>query len=210
MEDRFNTIAGWALGAGIVALGGALLSSEIFKHHPVEKGGYAVAEAETSGGGGAAAPKPIDWATADVTKGEEIFKQCIACHSIDQGGANGTGPNLWGTMGMKKAFHAGYTYSDALKTKAGTWTFETMDAWLLSPKKYAPGTKMTYAGISDPVKRASVIAYINSKGSNLPLPAGGPPPAAEGEAAAAATPADGATNAAAPAENAAAPAAPAQ
>ncbi len=207
MEDRFNTIAGWALGAGIVALGGALLSGEIFKHHGVEKGGYAVAEAEGSGGGGAAAAEPIDFSKADLAKGEEVFKQCVACHSIEQGGANGTGPNLWATVGKPVAGHAGFGYSDALKGKGGTWTFEEMDKWMLSPKKYAPGTKMTYAGISDNVKRASLIAYLNSKGSNLPLPAApaAAPAPAEGEAAAAA-PAEAAANAAAPAAKPAAPA----
>ncbi len=182
MEDRFNTISGWVLGAGIVALGGALLSGELFKHHPVEKGGYAVAEAEVISGGGAAMAKPIDWATADAAAGAEVFKQCSGCHSIEQGGANGTGPNLWGTMGKPHGIHAGFSYSDGFKAVGGSWTFEDMDKWLLSPKKYAPGTKMTYAGLSDPVKRGNVIAYINSMGSNLPLPAGAPAAPAEGVA----------------------------
>jgi cytochrome c len=161
MEDRFNTIAGWVLGAGIVALGGALLSGELFKHHPVEKGGYTVAEAEM-GGGGAATAKPIDWSTADAAAGADVFKQCASCHTIEQGGANGTGPNLWGTMGKAHGIHAGYSYSDGFKAVKGTWTFEDMDKWLLNPKKYAPGTKMGYGGLPDPVKRGNVIAYLNS------------------------------------------------
>ena len=200
MEDRFNTIAGWALGAGIIALGSALLVGEVFKQHPVEKGGYPVASAEPSGGG-AAAPKAIDWSKADPAKGADFFKQCVACHSIEAGGANGTGPNLFATLGKPVAGHAGFAYSDGLKGVGGTWTIEQMDAWLLNPKKFAPGTKMTYAGIPDPEKRGNVIAYLNTMGSNLPLPAG-PAPAAEGEAAAEAV-----ANVAAPAENAAAPAA---
>ena len=179
MEDRFNTISGWALAAGIVALGAALVTGEMFKHHPVEEGGYPVAAAEGGGGGGGAAAKPIDWSKADPAKGAEVFKQCAACHTIEQGGANGTGPNLWGTMGKAHGIHAGFNYSDGFKAKGGTWTFEDMDLWLQSPRKYAPGTKMTYAGISDPEKRGNVIAYINSMGSNLPLPAGPAPAAAE-------------------------------
>ena len=170
-----------------MALGSALLVGEFYKHHPVHEGGYPVAEAPK--GGTATAAAPIDWSTADPAKGEEMFKQCAACHSIEQGGANGTGPNLWGTVGKAHAVHAGYSYSDALKGKGGSWTFEELDLWLQSPRKYAPGTKMTYSGISDPVKRGDVIAYLNSKGSNMPMPAG-PAPAAEA--------------AAAPAENAAA------
>jgi cytochrome c len=195
MEDRFNTIAGWVLGAGIVALGGALLSGELFKHYPVEKGGYVVAEAET-GGGGAAVAKAIDWAVVDAAAGAEVFKQCAGCHSIEQGGANGTGPNLWGTMGKPHGIHAGYSYSEGFKAVGGTWTFDDMDKWLLSPKKYAPGTKMTYAGLSDPVKRGNVIAYVNSMGSNLPLPAGLVTAAPVANPAAAA--ADGGTPASAP------------
>jgi cytochrome c len=195
MEDRFNTISGWALGAGIAALGLYLLSAEYFHHEPVE-GGYSVASAEGAGGGGAAAVVPIDWTKADVAKGAEVFKQCQACHNVTAGGANGTGPNLHAILGKGKAAVAGFAYSDALKGKGGSWTFDDMDAWLLSPRKFASGTKMTFAGISDNDKRASVIAYLNSEGSNLPLPANKPAavPAAEGDKAAEAAPA---TNAAA-------------
>jgi cytochrome c len=208
MEDRFNTISGWALAAGIAALGFYLLSAEYFHHEPVE-GGYTVASAEGASEGAAAAV-PIDWTKADVAKGEEVFKQCKACHNVDAGGANGTGPALHGIVGKPKASVAGFAYSDALKAKGGNWTFEDLDAWLHSPRKFANGTKMTYAGLSDNDKRASLIAYLNSTGSNLPLPANKPAeaaaaPAAAGDKAADAAPA--AANAAAPADNAAAPAA---
>ena len=197
MEDRFNTISGWALGAGIAALGLYLLSAEYFHHEPVE-GGYIVASAEGAGDS-AAAVAPIDWTKADVAKGAEVFKQCQACHNVTAGGANGTGPALHGIIGKPKAAVAGFAYSDALKGKGGSWTFEDMDAWLLSPRKFAAGTKMTYAGLSDNDKRASVIAYLNSTGSNLPLPANKPveaaaAPAVEGEKAV-----PDAANAAAPA-----------
>jgi cytochrome c len=208
MEDRFNTISGWALGAGIAALGLYLLSAEYFRHEHVE-GGYSVASAE-----GAetttAAVVPIDWTKADVAKGAEVFKQCAACHSIGAGGANGTGPNLHAILGKGKAAVAGFAYSEALKTKGGSWTFDDLDAWLLSPRKFASGTKMTYAGLSDNDKRASLIAYLNSEGSNLPLPANKPAAAAAPAVEAAAKAAEAApagANAAAPAENAAAPAA---
>lgn len=200
MEDRFNTISGWALGAGIAALGLYLLSAEYFHHEPVE-GGYVVASAEGAGDS-AAAVAPIDWTKADVAKGAEVFKQCQACHNVTAGGANGTGPALHGIVGKPKAAVAGFAYSDALKGKGGSWTFEDMDAWLLSPRKFAAGTKMTYAGLSDNDKRASVIAYLNSMGSNLPLPANKPveaavAPAVEGDKAAEAAPT--AANVAAPA-----------
>ncbi len=207
MEDRFNTISGWALGAGIAALGFYLLSSELFKHEHVE-GGYPVVEAAGTGGGGAAAVVPIDWTKADPAKGAEVFAQCKACHNADPGGANGTGPNLHGILGRAKGSIAGFAYSDGMKAKGGSWTFEDLDAWLLNPRKFVAGTKMGYAGLSDNDKRASLIAYLNAQGSNLPLPANKPveaaAPAAGGKAAEVSAPAD---NAAAPASNAAVPAA---
>jgi cytochrome c len=142
-------------------------------------------------------------ATADVAKGEAVFKKCAACHTIAQGGANGIGPNLWASMGKPHGHVAGFAYSDALKSVPGNWDWEGMDKWLANPKKYAPGTKMTFAGLGNPEERANLILYLNAQGSNLPLPA---PPAAEAPAADAAA-ADAAAPAAAPAADAAAPAA---
>ncbi len=206
MEDRFNTIAGWTLGAGILALGSTLFVGEIFKHEPLEHGGYPVVAAEGSGGG-AAAPAPIDWSKADPVKGEEVFKQCMACHTATAGGANGTGPNLHGIVGKGKASAAGFAYSDGLKGMGGSWTFEDLDKWLASPRKFVTGTKMTFAGLSDPEKRASVIAYLNAQGSNMPMPKTvAPADAPAGPAASNAAEAAPAVNAAAPVANAAAPA----
>ncbi len=194
MDDRFNTTAGWALGAGIVALGATLIAGEFFAHEPVEKGGFAVASAEGSGGG-AAAPVPIDWSKADPAKGEEVFKQCMACHTATAGGANGTGPNLHAIVGKGKAGTVGFAYSDSLKAMGGNWSFDDLDKWLASPRKFVTGTKMTFAGLSDPEKRANVIAYLNTQGSNMPMPTTAAAPA---PAAAAAAPE--AANAAAPAK----------
>ena len=203
MSDQFNTIAGWTLAAGIVALGATIVTGQIFKHHPVESGGFEVAGAEGGADGGAAAEPPIAalLQTADAAKGAEVFKKCASCHTINQGGANGIGPNLWGTLGEEIGKgKGGFAFSPALSGHGGKWDFESMNQWLKSPKKFADGTKMSFAGLSKPEDRANVIAYLNAQGSNLPLPA-----------APAAAPADAAAgNAAAPAEgNAAAPAAPA-
>jgi cytochrome c len=110
---------------------------------------------------------------------------------------------LWATVGKPLGSHAGFAYSDALKSKGGTWTFEALNEWLTNPKKYAPGNKMTFAGLGNPEERAALMLYLNSQGSNLPLPS--PVEAAVANAAAAeGAPADGA---AAPAADAAAPAA---
>jgi cytochrome c len=197
MDDRNNTIAGWVLAGGIAALGLSIASGMYFHGETPEAGkqGYAIQGVESGEGAGAAAvPIATLLATGDVAKGEAVFKKCMACHTIAQGGANGIGPNLWAALGKSHGHVAGFAYSDALKGVAGNWDWEGMDKWLSNPKKYAPGTKMTFAGLGNPEERANLLLYINSQGSNLPLPAA---PAAD----AAAVPAEGA---AAPAADAAA------
>lgn len=191
MDDRSNTIAGWVLAGGIVALGLSIGSGMYFHGEAPEKEGFAVVAEETGAAGGVAAvPIATLLATADIAKGEAVFKKCTACHSIAQGGANGIGPNLWATMGKPHGHVAGFAYSDALKSIPGNWDWEGMDKWLANPKKYAPGTKMTFAGLGNPEERANLILYLNAQGSNLPLPA---PPAADPAAAAPAAAADAAT-----------------
>lgn len=191
MDDRFNTIAGWTLFGGIVALGLSSLSGHYFladKEHRPEKMGYVIEGVEAEAGEGAAVAEPIAnrLAKADVAKGEATFAKCKACHTVAQGGANGIGPNLWGIVGMAQAAgHGGFAYSDALKAKGGKWDFASLDEWLASPAKYATGTKMSFAGITDAQQRADVILYLNAQGSNLPLPAAeaAAPPAGEAPAA---------------------------
>ena len=200
MDNRFNTIAGWVLGGGIVLLGASLVTGEVFKAERPETMGYPIEGVVEEGAGEEEAEPPIAalLQTADASAGEAVFRKCTACHTINQGGANGIGPNLWGTMGAPLAHVAGYAYSDALRSKGGSWTWQAMDEWLASPRAYAPGTKMTFAGLSDPQDRANLMAYLNAQGSNIPLP---PPPAAEPESPAEAA----AENAAAPAGNGVAP-----
>jgi cytochrome c len=206
MDDRSNTIAGWVLAGGIVALGLSIVTGMYFHPEAPEKEGFAVvAEAAGEAGGAAAVPIATLLATADIAKGEAVFKKCAACHTINQGGANGIGPNLWAAMGKPHGHVPGFAYSDALKSVPGNWDWEGMDKWLANPKKYAPGTKMTFAGLGNPEERANLILYLNAQGSNLPLPT---PPAAEAPAAdAAATDAATGEAGAAPATDAAAPAA---
>jgi cytochrome c len=195
MSDRFNTIAGWALFAGIIALGGGIVASKMFHTERPEQMGYAIEGVEEEGEGGASGPGLNTLlASADVAAGEKVFAKCVACHTINQGGANGIGPNLYGTVGEAVAQgKAGFAFSDALKSKGGTWTFEALDHWLASPREFAPGTKMSFAGLSKPEDRANIIAYLNAQGSNVPLPAADAAPAEEG-AANAAEPAEGANS----------------
>ncbi|MEQ7873553.1 cytochrome c family protein [Sphingomonas sp. ASV193] len=199
MNDRNNTIAGWVLFAGIVALGTSIVSGHYFNDERPEKMGYPIEGVVEEGdaGGGAAAEQPAAFylSKADATKGAEVFKKCAACHNADQGGANAIGPNLWGVVGEAIGQGAnGYAFSEALSKKGGKWDFDSLFQWLKSPKAFAPGTKMGFAGLSDPQDRANVIAFLNSHGTNLPLPAA-PAAAPAGDAKAGAA----AGNAAAPA-----------
>ncbi len=171
MVDHTNTIAGWILGAGIVALGGTILTGEMFRHHKVEKGGYEVADAAPGGGGEAAVVELTNFTLGDAAKGAEVFKKCASCHTIASGGANGIGPNLYGVIGKKHGHAAGFAYSEGMATKPGNWDFAAMDEWLTAPKKYVAGTKMSFAGLGKATDRANVIVYLNSQGSNLPIPA---------------------------------------
>lgn len=174
MDDRFNTIAGWTLFAGIVALGASIVAGETFHSERPEEMGYPIEGVVQEGEGGAEAEKPIAFylATADAAAGEQVFKKCTACHNADPGGANALGPALYGVMGNPVAAHPGFAFSDALKGVGGTWDWDTMSAWLASPKKFAPGTKMTFAGLSNPQDRANIMAFLNSRdASPLPLPA---------------------------------------
>lgn len=182
MDNRTNTIAGWTLAAFGTALAASIVGGMVFTSHGApEKPGYAVEGVAEAGGGGEAADLPIAalLASADPAKGADVFKKCAACHSVNQGGANGVGPNLYGVVGEAiAAGRGGYDFSAALKGVGGDWDFDKLNAWLKSPRKFADGTKMTFAGLSNPQDRANVIAYLNSQGSNLPFPAAPAPGAA--------------------------------
>jgi cytochrome c len=187
MTDRLNTIFGWLLFAGVVAL---LLRFVVGMVIPdterPEQLGYVI-EGVAADGAAEGPPLAVLLAQGDAAAGAATFAKCIACHTIEQGGANGIGPNLWAVMGAGIGQHVpGYAYSDALSGHGGTWDFESMDAWLKSPRAFANGTKMSFAGLGDAQERANVILYLLQNGGGPALP---PPPAeeaapAEGEAAA--------------------------
>jgi cytochrome c len=207
MDDRFNTIAGWVLFAGIVALGASVVSGEMFHSERPEKMGYPI-EGVVVEGEGTEAEKPIEvfLATADPAKGAQIFNKCAACHTVAKGGPNGLGPNLWGVLGEPLAEVPGFAFTDALEKKGGTWNWHNLSQWLQSPREFAPGTKMTFAGLGNPQERAHLLAYLNQQDDGpLPIPAA-PAPAAPAAGAKDGAPAE--ANAAAPADgNVAAPAA---
>jgi cytochrome c len=176
MDNRFNTIAGWVLGAGIVLLGATLVTGELFHAERPETMGYPIAGVEQEEEGDAEQPIAFYLQTADVGRGQTQFNKCMSCHTINQGGGASTGPNLYGVMGSAIGQHApGFAYSEALRSHGGNWDWDNMSAWIESPRNFAQGTRMSFPGIADPQARADLLLYLNAQGGNLQVP---PPPAA--------------------------------
>lgn len=178
MSMEWNKIFGAVLLAGLIAMLTGFASKVLVHSKPLEKSVYVVA---TSEGAAPAAdkaaaptgPAPIAplLAAASPENGQKVAKACAACHSFDKGGANKVGPNLYGTVGAPKGHIQGFSYSDALVKTGGSWTYDELNKFLYDPKGYAPGTKMTFAGLKKDEDRAAVIAYLRSLAdSPQPLP----------------------------------------
>lgn len=176
MNDRTNTIFGWVLFAGIIGLGLSILSGKYFHASTPERPevmGYAIEGVVEDGGEADAGPSlAMLLASADAAAGATAANaRCGTCHSFNSGGPAGTGPNLYGVVGSKIGGHApGFAYSSALKEKGGTWTYENMDLWLDSPRKFANGTKMSFAGLSSGEDRANIIAFLKEMGGGPAFP----------------------------------------
>jgi cytochrome c len=183
MNDRMNTVFGWVLFSGIVALGLAILSGKYFHAERPEQMGMVVQGVETDGPAVRETTLAEYLVNADVAAGQRSFAKCMACHTVDQGGANGIGPNLYGIMGQPIGSHvAGFSYSSALSGKGGDWTWEAMDEWLKSPRGFANGTKMSFAGLGDGQERANVMAFLEANGGAPSKPEFVPVEEAEAEA----------------------------
>jgi len=109
------------------------------------------------------------FASTSAADGAKVFKKCAACHSITQGGANKIGPALWGVLGKKSGSVSGYKYSKAMAAHGKNWSFEEMNGFLIKPKEWIKGTKMSFAGLKNAKDRAAVILYMNEN-TNSPLP----------------------------------------
>ncbi|MGX9357076.1 c-type cytochrome [Roseobacteraceae bacterium S113] len=96
-------------------------------------------------------------AAADAGKGERVWNKCKACHKLEPG-ANATGPYLHAVVGREKGAADGFGYSGNLGE--GAWTEENLYAFLEDPKGYAPGTSMSFSGLSKSEDRANLIAYL--------------------------------------------------
>lgn len=104
---------------------------------------------------------PAPYNAADWANGKQQFARCRSCHTLGEGQANMTGPNLYGVIGRPMASKADYAYSDALKAAGHhPWDPEHLDAWITDPRAVHPGTKMSFAGLKDAKDRQDLIAYL--------------------------------------------------
>ena len=99
---------------------------------------------------------------AATSSGETLFAKCAACHSLEAG-KNLIGPSLHGIIGRKAALAEGYSYSAAMKASGLTWNEAELATYIEKPQKIVPGTRMSFAGLSDPAERSALIAYIAEK-----------------------------------------------
>jgi cytochrome c len=196
------------LVAGIAFFLTGLLGDNLVRETLPTKAVLNIAAPAPSAGGGEAkpaGPAPIAplLADANVQNGQKITHTvCIACHTFDKGGKPGIGPNLYGVVERPRDGEAGFDYSPAMqKFKGQPWSFDALNEWLYKPSAFAPGTRMSFAGITNDKQRADVIAYLRTLSDNpVPLPKpeeAKPAPAAAGSPAApagAAAPAPAAPN----------------
>ena len=175
---EFNKIAAAILCAGLLFMITGFISHGVVHAESLKQNAYPiqVADAGASSGGTAEAPKELPpiaslLAAASAADGEGVSKKCAACHSFDKGGPNKVGPNLWNIVNNKHGHAEGFAYSAAIKGLPGNWDYESLNKFLYKPAKYAPGTKMAFAGISNDKDRANLIAWLRTlSDSPAPLP----------------------------------------
>jgi cytochrome c len=168
-------VASILLAALICMLAGNFADIFYSKNVKPKERGYAVIIDESAGNIRATVAEeekldiPALMAKASAELGEQIAKKCAACHNVGEGERNKIGPHLWDVVGRPKASIADYNYSKALLNKGGTWDYDSLFAFLKNPSKYAPGTKMAFAGIAKSQDIANVVAFLRSK-SHAPTP----------------------------------------
>ena len=161
----------------ILVLGINKITDVIYYVEKPEKSAYQIAtvttvastSAETSSVSSESENIMALFASTSVAEGAKVFKKCAACHSINEGGSNKIGPALWGVLGRLAGSIPDYKYSKAMAAHGKNWSFEEMNGFLLKPKVWIKGTKMSFAGLKNEKERAAVILYMNEN-TNSPLP----------------------------------------
>ncbi|MEP1229572.1 MAG: cytochrome c family protein [Litorimonas sp.] len=162
-ELGFNKIAAAVLATGLGVMGLINAPKVFIKDHYPATPAYSVGELEKPTEGDAE-PLPFpqaEWVGAmDAAKGAKVFNKCKSCHNANNGGANGTGPNLYNILGNAAAAKSGFSYSGAMAGSGVTWSYEALDGFLTKPSKYMSGTKMSFIGLKKAEDRAAIIEYL--------------------------------------------------
>ncbi len=163
--------------AVILIVGINKITDAIFYVEKPEKSAYQVASVTTVDSSTSAETNSVSsesgdimtlFASTNAAEGAKVFKKCLTCHSIAEGGANKIGPALWGVMGRPAGSVSDYKYSKAMAAHGKNWSFEEMNGFLIKPKDWIKGTKMSFAGLKKAEDRAAVILYMNEN-TNSPL-----------------------------------------
>ncbi len=172
---ELNKLAGAAILSALVLMAIGMIGNALV--HP-RGGGVVVAKlpappTQAAPAAPAEPERPIGvlLAEANPADGAKVFRKCKTCHTDAKGAKNKIGPNLWNIVNAARGGQAGFSYSKALLAKEGSWTYESLDAFLTRPKAYIPKTKMVFAGLKKARDRADIIAYLRSlSDSPAPLP----------------------------------------
>lgn len=98
--------------------------------------------------------------SGDVTRGQQDFRACVACHSLEPD-RNMTGPSLAGLWGRKAGTLPSFDrYSDALKSSGIAWNDDTLDRWIADPQRMVPDNDMPFEGIKESGARADLLAFL--------------------------------------------------
>ena len=170
---EMNKIVGAVLLGGMVALVSGLLADRLVgtSHEEGASGGGEAMVASAPAPEQAVEPVSPLLAAADPAAGEKIAQKCAQCHSFGKGEPAKVGPNLWGIVNNKHGHMPGFAYSQAIASIDKPWSYEELNHFIANPKVYAPGTKMTFAGLPKVEERAAVIAYLRTLADTpAPLP----------------------------------------
>ncbi|MCF6301786.1 MAG: c-type cytochrome [Devosiaceae bacterium] len=175
---EINKIVGAILGTLLLVMGVGFLADTIYAPIKDRGVGYALPEGNTTDGAGEEAvevevvPLAVLLASASASDGARVARKCQACHNFASGEGNKSGPALFNVVGAAIAANADFGYSDTLlemKAAGGTWTYAALNDFLVSPKGFAPGTKMSFAGIGKEQDRVDLLAYMQTQ-SDSPVP----------------------------------------
>ncbi len=177
---EMNKIIGAVLGTLLLVMGVGFLAEALYAPIEGRATGYSLPDASDEEGHGeevvevAVVPLAVLLASASAEDGARVSRKCQSCHNFGEGESNKVGPVLFGIVGSTIGANAEFAYSDVMgaKNAAGdTWTYEALNDFLVAPKEFAPGTKMSFAGLRKDQDRVDLMAYLQSlAASPVPFP----------------------------------------